>query len=354
MTYRIVDFCAHGLAIMTMAGMAAFACVYANPYSLHRVTIADFDQFDAPPGEQGQVVTVGTAIDFRLPRPTISGQDLAAAHLQIDTSAATDARVAACVAFVRQHLNATDRTKPKAPSATGAELLRYGRDWLCQCGEHAILLNEVLQACGIQSRVLWMEGHVTAEYFHEELKTWVFVDAHLNIQFQDADGKPLSVAELIRRFQRDDAVSFVPICSEDLDTQSVSHADADRRWYRNILLNGECYALSGSTLQYPSRWGHLLRFRSSPQMLVLSTPFDTSHAKYIEPFGPHKAALISAAFVAGFYFFATLLYGVWQPFGKTRSAVSGFRRRGWQHSVDLLPRTTSPLDKSRVGQRTPS
>jgi hypothetical protein len=207
-------------------------------------------------------------------------------------------------------LNSADSTLPRANTTDAETLLREGSHLYCLCGEHALVLNEALQACGLKSRVLWLEGHVVTECFDESARKWVFLDAHLNVIPRDADGRSLSAAGLIWKLERDQPVTFAPIVSIGGQRNS-SQYDVNRRsmrlWYRNVLLNGECRALSGSTLQYPSRWTHLIRFGRAPQMLVLETEFDSSRMQYIEPLQPHKCAVITAVFLGAFYLFSIVL-----------------------------------------------
>jgi hypothetical protein len=162
-------------------------------------------------------------------------------------------------------------------------------------------LTEILQALRCQSRVLWLEGHVVAEYFDRDINRWVFVDAHMNQLFVDSNRRPMSVAEVIQAAERGLRCTPTPICSEGEQEHSLGSRDIDRMWYRNILLNGECYALSGKTLRDPSRWTHLIRYRRFPQMLVLSTNYDSSAGKYIEAFQFRKYLFFFVSLVTGHY-----------------------------------------------------
>lgn len=283
------------------------AYIYSNPYAIHQVIVVPYEAFDVIPDAEGMVVLKGerASIDFRLPNLTLSELTIAELRHQIGSSPSSDIElVARCVELVRSRLNARDTTKPRARSTDAEHLYRHGLEEYCQCGEHAILLNEILQALGCQSRVLWLEGHVAAEYFDRDIHRWVFVDAHMNQWFVDSNHRPMSVAEVIRAAERGLRYTYTPIGAESEREHSLGSRDIDRMWYRNILLNGECYALSGKTLRDPSRWTHLLRFRRFPQMLLLSTNCDSSAGKYIETFQFRKYLLLFVSLVTGHYLLA--------------------------------------------------
>jgi hypothetical protein len=301
----------HAVVALMVFCLASLACVYANPYAIHQIIFVSYRAFDSPPADAAVVQVGRQRIDFRLPVPTLSAataSDLRTRFLR--TGQPADCDIAGIVAYVRSRMNSADSTLPKASTTNAETLLRTGSHLYCLCGEHALVLNEALQACGLRSRVLWLEGHVVTECFDEIARKWVFLDAHLNVVPRDADGLALSAAELIWNLERDRPVSFAPIVSVGSQPNS-SQYDVNRRsmrlWYRNVLLNGECRALAGSTLQYPSRWTHLFRFGRTPQMLVLETEFDTSHAQYFEPFQPHKCAAITAVLLGAFYLASIVL-----------------------------------------------
>jgi hypothetical protein len=200
---------------------------------------------------------------------------------------------------------------PPAAGADAQTLVAQGDRLYSVCSDYALLLNEALQTAGFQSRIVWLEGHVANEYFDEPARQWVYVDAHQNVACHDAAGRPLSAAGLIQRMERDEPVRFEPAARSKPGERSLTFAAGalrQRLWYRNVLLNGECSALSGSTLQSPSRWTHLLRHQSRPQILVLRTAFDTSPAKYIEPFRPQKAAVVAGMLIVLVYVGGALIF----------------------------------------------
>jgi hypothetical protein len=298
----------HMFVIAACGAAAVIACAYANPYSLHEVLVASYDEFDTPPREDGTVAVGGRAIDFRLPRSTLAAPTIDELRQLVDSRDSPQARVAALSAFVRSHLNGVESDYPPAAGSDAAMLVAQGDRLYALCSDYALLLNEALQATGFQSRVVWLEGHVANEYYDETARQWVYVDAHQNVVCHDAAGRPLSIAGLIQRMERDEPVRFEPVTTARSGSKpngtSLSFASDDPRqrlWYRNILLNGECSALSGSTLRSPSRWTHLLRHQSRPQMLVLRTAFDTSPARHIEPFRLQKAALVAGMLIVLVY-----------------------------------------------------
>ncbi|TVS10460.1 MAG: hypothetical protein EA424_25340 [Planctomycetaceae bacterium] len=284
--------------------VACCACIYTYSYSIHQVIVLPYDAFDTVPDADGTVtLEAGRAvIDFRLPDSTFSRTTIAELQDRLADPSADDFEwMVRCVGLVRSRLNATDATRPKARSMDAEHLYRNGMDEYCLCSEHAILLNEILQLFQRQARVLWLEGHVATEYLDRDLNKWVFVDAHMNLLFVDSSQTPMSAAEVIYATERGLPLHVRPICAESDQAHSFGIRDIDRLWYRNILLNGECYALSGTTLREPSRWTHLIRFHRRPQILTLSTSYDTSTGKYLEPFELRKSLLFFLAIVLGHY-----------------------------------------------------
>ncbi|TVS10082.1 MAG: hypothetical protein EA424_25945, partial [Planctomycetaceae bacterium] len=287
-------------AMIFIVVVACCACIYINPYSIHQVFVLPYEAFDTVPDAHGKVTLESgrPVIDFRLPDSTFSQATITELQCLFDGLLASDSTwMTRCVELVRSRLNATDTTMPKAQSADAEHLYRYGLDEYYLCSEHAILLTEVLQLFQRQARVLWLQGHVAAEYLDRDRNKWGFVDPHLNVLFVDSDKTPMSVAEVIYAAERRLPFHPIPICSESEQTHSLGSRDIDWTWYHNILLNGECYALSGSTLRDSSRWTHLVRYRRRPQMLVLSTSYDSSAAEYLEPFRLRKALLLALAIV---------------------------------------------------------
>lgn len=184
-------------------------------------------------------------------------------------------------------------------------LLKDGRHRYSLCSDYALLLNEVLQCLETAARVIWLEGHVVTEYFDPLLEKWVFIDPSLNVCGYDADGTPLSVTEIIAAAETSSPVQFVAITPDPETVAAHSHQfdplNADQvGWYRNILLNGECSTCSGSTLQTPSRWAHLLRSGSVPSRLILASRFDTSHAGRSEPLSAMKVGVIMSLLLVAF------------------------------------------------------
>lgn len=291
----------HACVILAIALGTLGASIYLIPYSLHRVVVASYDGFKAPPSANGPVDFQEGPLDFRLRRSTLTPTSIAEIRETVGPVNSDWELASRCVAVVRGRLNASDASKPKAETANAETLYRRGREHFCVCSEHAILLNEVLQALGVQSRVLWMESHVTCEYFDRDRQAWVFVDPHMNVHFTDSEGELLSTADLVYAVERNQFVLPLPISRKDKLGPPHTSETLDDLWYRNILLNGRCYALSGTTLHASSRWSHLAKFRERPSMLVLATEYNSAPTQFLERFNPRKCLFIVLAFVAGFY-----------------------------------------------------
>jgi len=285
---------------------AAVACIYIHPYSLHRVIDATYEQFDLPPGDNGCVqYSRWHEVNYRLPQYHLSPESLREIHriaaVGNDAPVSVSELVTRVVALIRSRLNRLDDSLPSADPLDPEQLYNHGIDYYCVCGDHSRLLNEALQAEGLQSRIVWMEGHVVVEYFDSSLKKWVFLDPHLNLKAISPDGLPLSIAQLTFFVERELPVAWEPICSESTERQSTTADPFDSVWYRNILLNGECYILSGETLASSGRWDQLLRYGSRPQVLSLDTPFDTSNSQFRTSFRIRSVLLLQVVVVTSFY-----------------------------------------------------
>jgi hypothetical protein len=296
----------HLIANVLLLAAATMACIYLYPYSLHRVIHATYAQFDLPPGENGLVHYFPfDKVDYRLPVRQLSSESLREIH-QIAAGAqdapASDSQLAArFVAMIRERLNRLDDSLPSADALDLEQLYRDGMNYYCLCGDHSRLLNEALQAEGLQSRIVWMEGHIVVEYFDSSLEKWVFLDPHLNLRGNSSDGVPLSIAQLTFFVERELPVAWEPICPEFIAGQSAAADHFDNVWYRNILLNGECYVLSGETLASSGRWDQLLHYGSRPQVLSLDTPFDTSDSQFRTSFRIRSVLLLQTVVAASFY-----------------------------------------------------
>ena len=160
----------------------------------------------------------------------------------------------------------------------------------------------MLQAAGVQCRILWLEGHVTTEYFDQENRKWIFADSHQNIVPTDSSGQPQSASGLIQHVESDSAVVFTPLTT-DSPAQKQDYDQNDlvkKTWLRNVLLNGECRVLTGDTLQASSRWSQLLRFHRGPSFLLLQTNFDTSTGERYPSFSFRRNCCTALLFYAVF------------------------------------------------------
>lgn len=93
----------------------------------------------------------------------------------------------------------------------------------------------------------------------------------------------------------------MPICNELPELEGSAADRNDSVWFRNILLNGECYSLSGETLASRGRWSQLLRFCSCPQVVSLETPFDTSRSRVESSLRIRSVIFLQGVLVAFFY-----------------------------------------------------
>ncbi len=301
--------------LMNSAILAATVAVsiYLHPYSLHQIVHTSYEEFDQAPNDDG-VAGFGPAeqVNFRLPRTGLSLRSVGEIQKlasSIEPSPQRDSLTAKRLTeFVREHLNNEDASLPSAASLNAEQLIVEGSSHYSLCSDYSRLLNEVLQVAGLTSRVLWMEGHVVVEYFDTFKSKWVFLDPHLNCRASLSDGTPLSMAQLVHAVEREQHVDWLPVVPEDsVDRpdgptgQTANPSRVDEIWYRNILLNGECYTLSGATLASRGRWHQLVSFHSLPQVVLLKTPFDTSGSQLDAPLRIRSVILLHMVLLICFY-----------------------------------------------------
>ncbi|HUG90363.1 MAG TPA: transglutaminase-like domain-containing protein [Planctomycetaceae bacterium] len=277
-----------------LCAVAAALNVYINRFSLHVFIFADYEQFDTPPSPDGVVRIGGERLDFRMPLLsfTPASRERIGRELNLSPRAADFDIAHAITEYVRSKLNARDPRLPRVNEQTGEEILDCGGDCASECSDHARLFVELAQLAGLQARVLWMEGHVTAEYLDRQTGGWVYVDPHVGVYLADDDRRPLSAARAIRRMERGEFVEIAEL--SDAGRQAVTWHELQGRnplFYRNILLNGELTVYPGSVLVESGRWAHLLRFWKRPQVLKLTSEYDTSSASYVQTFSARSTAL---------------------------------------------------------------
>ncbi len=313
----------HLAALAGLFGVALALSAYANPYSVHAFIYVDHRGFDVSPASDGTVRTGSQQINFRLPELSFSAETTSEIRRQIALTAnPTDFQLAFSLTdFTRENLNATDSSLPPPSGFNAESILAGGRTRQSNCGEHARVLMELLQLYGLDARILWLEGHVATEYFDRQEQSWKFIDPHLGVVLTDDSGRRLSGAEAIHRLAADQLVEIAVI------SEAGSHArnfrDVAREHptvYRNILMNGELSACAGSVLVESGRWTHLVRQWKPPQVLVLTTGFDTSPGRYIQPLSLRTVATTFVTLAAAFYGL-WLLLSVPHPWRNLRTAL---------------------------------
>jgi hypothetical protein len=278
----------HLCANLLMFVMAVVVMIYSQPYSLHQVVRAEYNEFDRTPESHGTVsFATGATVDFRLPQLSLHSdtiQELNDAVRLAQSKSLSDAASAfRVVELVRSRLGSAHNNFPSADTLTCEQLYRSGTHYRCLCSDYSRLTNECLQAIGLQSRIVWLEGHVVLEYFDSQLDQWVFLDAQNDLRVASAGGQPLSVSQLIGAMEHDEPLAWIPICLYPNELQPGHRDQLDDLHCRNVLRNGECYVVSGETLSAQGRWNQLLRYGSRPQVVVLATPFDTSNSWFYSP-----------------------------------------------------------------------
>lgn len=302
---RLLPFPRRILATLVVTSVVSWVVlVYSNPNSLHQVRVVSAEDWEAPPDRFGIAIVSGLPVDYRLPRSTLDPRTVVQLREHADRFTTSADRMSVGVAFVRRHLNGVERQFSHPVDFRAQTLVDEGLHLSNLCSDYALLFNEVLQSLGETSRVVWLEGHVVGEYFDRQFQKWVFVDPQQNVWSRQGDAAPLSVSEMIHRAERDEVLPFAPIVHDPDPVAAHSlqfdSSPAGFRWYRNLFLNGECSALSGTTLQFPSRWDHLLRFGSRPLRLVRQSPFDTSHTQAAEPLAVHRFLVVTALLLIAF------------------------------------------------------
>lgn len=315
----------HALATLMTLLLALALAAYLDPYSLHRVIVADVAGFETPPADDGIVRIGNEEIDFRLPQLSLDDSTRMLVRDEVPEHPDEDFEtVVAIVAFERSRLNAVDDNLPKVDEHNISRTVADGETHLCLCSAYARAFVEIAQFVGLQARVLWLEGHVAAEYFDRQQQSWVYVDPQLGVVVVDEDGEFLAVATIVERLEQDEPVEFRVIAdggAKAIDFDELS--ENKPLWYRNVLLNGETRAYSGATLAEAGRWQVLLKHGQRPAVLMLRTAFDGVGPFPPEPLAMRKVLIAFAGIWGSFYAFV-LLVGARKtkferPLGETRA-----------------------------------
>lgn len=301
----------HVTANALMLAVALFAGIYLHPYSLHRVMYVTREQFDAAPDATGRLMFQTADCSFRLPvrELSVSAQIQLRNHVigYSSTSLSDAAVVFRTTEFIRNCLRPAPRdhqTIAKYPPAAAVDcnqLILNGTSYWSLCSDYARLTNECLQALGVDSRVLWLEGHVAIEYFDREFGKWVFLDPHLNRMAFGTDNRPLSTAQLITAVENDVPPHWQPVCGPCANSWQDDQPEVTGTWFRNILLNGECHVLSGETLAAHGRWDQLRRFQSRPTVIALASPYDSSRSSFDAPLPSRYVLMLYGVLTVVFY-----------------------------------------------------
>lgn len=69
-------------------------------------------------------------------------------------------------------------------------------DQFCQiCSESSKIFVALVEVLGLPARVIWMNGHTTAEVYHKD--KWIMIDAYGNVMAENEEGRYLSTQEII-------------------------------------------------------------------------------------------------------------------------------------------------------------
>jgi len=311
----------HALATLMTLGLAMAVAIYLDPYSLHRVIAVDGGEFDTPPADDGVVRIGSEQIDFRLPELSLDDASRQVIGEQIPSEGTDFDVVTAIVGFERTSLNAVDQQLSNVDESSAGTILADGQSHFCLCSAYARLFVEIAQSVGLQARVLWLEGHVAAEYFDRDRLQWLYVDPQLGVAAADDEGQWLSLAKIIDRLERGATVDFRVIA--DAGDKAIDYREfskAQPHWYRNVLLNGETRAYSGATLAEPGRWQVLAKHRQRPAVLVLNTQFDSSEGFPGGTLSTRRVLITFVAIWTAFYAFVLLVGPRRKGVGKSTSA----------------------------------
>jgi hypothetical protein len=149
-------------------------------FASERVDSVEFDQLD------GAFVEVPVSADFRDIARRELGQAVSAANGDSLEAARPVAR------YVRSRLRKGDEERLSDPHRA----LTAPQPIPCLCSEYAKVFVALCQALGIPARVIWMERHTTAEVWGSDRRPFV-ADPNGNLVFRDANGKPMSVAQIV-------------------------------------------------------------------------------------------------------------------------------------------------------------
>lgn len=264
------------IGLLSCLAAAVVGAVYLNPFALHRIIAVTYSEIDTGPNAEDVVTVKGERFSFLLPVLTLDAKSVEEIRQSVKSIERTEDVVSALATKVRMALHGASSQGESGYGKSAEELFRDGTKYSCLCSEYAMLFNEMLQACGIHSRIVWLEGHVATEYFHPQSAKWVYTDSHLNLQVSDDEGRPLSLSQLVRLQERGEVANYLPLLPNEAMFASLGEGGIAEHafWLRNVLLNGEFYILTGQTLSSRSRWSQLAVYQSLPTLVILQTDFE--------------------------------------------------------------------------------
>lgn len=167
----------------------------------------------------------------------------------VDPAQTTWEQTLAAARFVARNIpHANQSVYPERPNATG--LWEYSRtvEPAFNCRLHAILLHELLLARGIANRFVTClpadpednDCHVVNIVWLPEQRKWAMVDSDMQAYAVDAEGVPLSLAEMRSRYLAGEAIDFRRLS----DGQSDEMAYYRSYWAKNLYWF-ECWEETG-------------------------------------------------------------------------------------------------------------
>lgn len=122
------------------------------------------------------------------------------------------------------------------------------------CDSYARLLSDIVLTGGVAARPIWMDGHVTTEFYSTEDGKWVLVDAMYNFHVTD-DGTPLSVTEIRRCLLTGRRVDLTPIADPaTLDEPSRSRLEGKDR----AIFGGTQFIVFDSAVSFTTGHTHII------------------------------------------------------------------------------------------------
>ncbi|MCX8082652.1 MAG: transglutaminase domain-containing protein [bacterium] len=170
-----------------------------NPLLLVRIiSIDDYKVFNQGPDQQMKIQVKNKVFDYKFP-VILNKHELTFLNIDVEKNTSTFVKVINICKSVRNSLKFGD-DKVHYYYWEPHLILKDMKRYRFLCDGYARLAASIAQSYGIPSRVLWLKGHVTSEFYISEFDKWVLIDPSFGLYFS-SNNIPLSTTEVIHAYE---------------------------------------------------------------------------------------------------------------------------------------------------------